>query len=82
MKRGSETNYCGDCARWNPLPPDRQETGLLVGLCDKIPNGTRYYWEDENGEIRTSKFYRETFEDECYDYDMGCFEPKEGGEKT
>lgn len=66
--------YCGDCARWKPMPPARQESGLMIGICDKIPEGTRYYYEDDDGSILEAKFHREVFEDECYDYDMNCFE--------
>ena len=50
---------CGDCKHWHPKKI--QQYTLRIGKCDKIKKGTK-------------EFDGITFEDECYDDDLHCFE--------
>ena len=71
-------NYCGDCKRWKVRPPERQETGILIGDCDKIDPDAAFEWTDDDGTVNEGTFSGWTFEDECYDDVFYCFEAKEG----
>lgn len=66
-------NDCGNCKHWHPKPPAEQETGLLIGDCDKIPIG-KELTPTPDGEIFTYDGW--SFEDECYDEEWHCFEGK------
>lgn len=69
---------CGGCKHWC-AGEESQKTGLTIGNCDKIPKGRK--WESEG---KTYFFDGETFEDECYNDDFGCFEEmvKDGTESA
>ncbi len=71
---------CGGCKHWKEWDNKRYErlgltytvTTLAQGDCDKIPEGQK--WTDEDGNTYTYDGY--SFEDECYDEVMHCFEPE------
>ena len=71
-----ETNYCGKCKHWHEHGMQKYKN-CRTGDCDKIPKGTVYQdGKDHAGFPFTYDGY--SFEDECYDECMNCFEPREG----
>ena len=62
-------NTCGDCIHWHEWPREKQKYSLKMGDCDKIPKGTTF----EGGKC---KFKGCSFEDECYDWDLHCFDAR------
>jgi len=66
-------NDCGNCKHWHVRPPAEQETGLLIGDCDKIPIGAEWTSSPENVIYHYDGW---SFEDECYDEDLHCFDAR------
>lgn len=61
--------YCGRCKHWH-IRKD-QPYSLDIGDCDKVAKGTKF---TDCGKIYEYDGY--SFEDECYDDSMNCFEPR------
>ena len=62
-------NYCGDCVHWHEWESERNDS-CRRGDCDKIAKGTPF----SDGRYTYDGY---SFNDECYDDDFQCFEPKE-----
>ena len=62
-------NYCGMCAHWHKRK--EQQYSLDIGDCDKIAKGTKFV--DDGREYDYDGY---SFEDECYDECMNCFEQR------
>jgi len=69
-----EHGCCGACAHWH-LWEEEQEEGLRRGDCDKIEAGTEYGVSEDGKQIYTYDGY--SFEDECYDECLNCFEERD-----
>ncbi len=78
---------CGGCKHWKEWDDKRKQqevlkyeqlglrytfTALAQGDCSKIPKGQE--WKDKDGS--TYAYDGTSFEDECYDEVMHCFEPE------
>ena len=63
------TNYCGECKHWHPHEV-QEFPNCRSGDCDKIQKGTKY----QDGE--DYEYDGWSFEDECYDECLHCFERK------
>ena len=67
-----EHRCCGACAHWHIWDDANPEMDLCKGDCDKIEAGTDYAISEDGKQIYTYDGY--SFEDECYDEDLHCFE--------
>lgn len=91
MKYSTETHIenkaCGGCKHWHEWSDERHvahwlgnryhpgswaQGDLALGDCDKIAKGTRYQSDGEE-----YSYSGDSFEDECYDEDLHCFEVRE-----
>ena len=81
IRRYKEDHCCGACRHWHRWTmerererwndPDRGEDRLHFGDCDRIPKGTVVTSKVEE---YTYTYDGYSFEDECYDEDMQCYE--------
>lgn len=62
-------NYCGMCTHWHKRK--EQHYSIDIGDCDKIVKGTKFV---DGGQEYDYDGY--SFEDECYDECMHCFEQR------
>ena len=69
-----EHRCCGACKHWKVWDEDEQSTGLRQGDCDKIEAGTEYAISEDGKTVLT--FDGHSFEDECYDECLHCFEER------
>ena len=79
-----ENKACGGCKHWHEWSDERHiaywqdnpyhtvpwtHDDLALGDCDRIAKSTRYQSDGE-----TYSYSGESFEDDCYDEDLHCFE--------
>lgn len=73
-----EHRCCGACDHWKVWEEDERSSELRRGDCDRIEAGTEYGISDDGKTIFTYDGY--SFEDECYDECLHCFEERKDHE--